>query len=164
MGPCRHPEGVRGEVQGHAGVPGEPGEHRGKVVAGAGADIDNAATAASGDRGGSGVGQRGGYGGEMTGGEKLPACPHHRGRISRAAGHPALKQADVALPGDVKAVPGRAAERPASPRQAVTAVRALQIADNVVKHACLRALACGLTAGHPAITRMDDNRQNGIWE
>src|SRR5258707_11033841 len=100
----------------------------------------------------------------MAGGRNRAAAPPQRGGLPRPAGPPVLKEGEVPRRGVVKAVPGRAADRPASPRQAVTAVRAPQIADNVVKHACLRAIACGLTAGHPAITRMDDNRQNSIWE
>ncbi len=143
MGPCRRPERVPGDIQGHPGVPGEPGEHRGEVVAGPGADVDHAAAAQEGDRRGGRVGQRGGDRGEMSGNEKLAAGAHHRGRIPGPAGHPGLKQAYVALPGDVKVVPGRASERAASPRQAGPAVRAPQIADNVVKHACLHAVAFG---------------------
>ena len=157
MRPRRPPQRGRRDVQCEADPIRQPLEHRREVVAGARPELEHASRrpharasaarrrlrpeygaaglgAARSERGDGGVGDRRRQWRVMAGGKERLARRDHRGVVApRRLGAPG-QQRDVALPRDVKDMPGRAAHGPPLEREGGAAVRAPEQADGVAEH------------------------------
>ena len=100
-----------GDVQGQAGGVRQRRQHRGEVVPGAGAGLHHQGVRIAGRDPARGGGQRGGERVVVAGGEEVGPGGDHLRAVPAVRG-PAGEQVDVPLPGDVEAVPARAAQRP----------------------------------------------------